>query len=169
MAFMFAYTLNGDGAGVLKDYPLDTTANYKTGAGTNDLKKGDLVFLSSGLLRRATAATATGLGIGVIEGGEFTGLAGAPYTAVNASQTAQVINTSKNPNGVGKVRSDKTASVYKIPVNSGVATNANIGLSYQIILDAAGDQKADLTLTTIPVVKVMDYTPDGKFVFVTLV
>jgi hypothetical protein len=31
MAFIFAYTLNGDGAGVIKDFPLDTAGNYGTG------------------------------------------------------------------------------------------------------------------------------------------
>jgi hypothetical protein len=50
----------------IKDYAFDTVANYKVtaGAGTNDMKKGDLVFLSSGLVRRAVAATATGTSFG---------------------------------------------------------------------------------------------------------
>jgi hypothetical protein len=167
MAFIFAYTLNGDGAGVIKDFTLDTAGNY----GTGGVKKGDLVIQSGGLLRKATAATTTGLGVGVIEGGEFTGLAGSPYTAVNASQTASAINTSRNPNGVGKVRSDKSASVYKVPVKNGqTAGSANVGISYGIFVDANQDQQVDLTVVASTLqAKVLDYTLDGKFVFVSLV
>jgi hypothetical protein len=172
MAFQYAYALDGSSTSNIKDFPLDTAANYKTGAGTNDVKKGDLVFLSGGLLRRATAATATGTSLGVLEGGEFLGLAGAPYTAVNSSFTASAIDTTKNPNGVGKVHIDK-ADVYRVPVDqtSGTitATNANVGQTYNILLDAAGDQKVNLNLQTVPTVKIIDFSKDGKTVFVTLV
>lgn len=175
MAFVFAYSLDGNHTNAIKDYPLDTAANYNTGAGTNGVKKGDLVFLSGGQLRRATAATATGTGLGIIEGQEFLGLVGAgqPYAATNSSFTAETVASNKYPNGVGKVRIDKSASVYRVPVNQAGATqtaaNSHIGASFNIILDAAGDQKVDLNLTTVPTVKVIDRSPDGKAVFVTLV
>jgi hypothetical protein len=172
MAFTFAYTLDGSTTSVVKDMPLDTVANYKTGAGTGDAKRGDLVFTSSGQLRRSIATTGTAYG--VLEGQEFLGLVaqGQPYAATNSSYTAEAVASTKYPNGVGKVRIDK-AAVYKVPVNQGgatqTATNANINVSYAIILDAAGDQKVDLNTTTTPAVKVIDYTKDGKSVFVTLV
>jgi hypothetical protein len=172
MAFVYAYSLDGDGAGVVKDYPLDTLANYQNGTGTNGVKKGDLVFLNAGLLRRVATGTASGSAIGVCEGGEFTGLVaqGQPYAAANSSFNANSINTTKNPNGVGKVRNDKISMVFKVPVKSGqTAANANIGVAYGIYTDAAGDQTVDLTNTTTTHVKVLDYTPDGKSVFVTLV
>lgn len=168
MAFQYAYALDGTASSNIKDIPLDTTANYKTGAGTNDMKKGDLIFLSAGLARRATAATPTGTLLGVVEGGEFTGLAGAPYTAVNSAFTASITSATKFPNGMCKAHMDKV-NVYRVPVNSGTITNANLGVAYNIILDAAGDQKLDITLTTVPACKVIDYTPDGKTAFVTIV
>ena len=171
MAFTFAYSLIADGATVVKDYALDTAGNY----GTGGVKKGDLVFLSSGLLRKTQAATATGTSIGVLEGQEFTGLVaqGQPYAATNASFNANAVNTTKNPNGVGKVRPDKATSVYKVPVRQAgavqTAANSHIGSSYNIILDANNDQQVDLNLQTASHVKVVDYTPDGKYVFVTIV
>jgi hypothetical protein len=175
MAFVYAYSMDGEGTNVIKDYSLDTVANYKTGAGTNDMKKGDLVFLTAGLLRRAIATTGTGTALGVIEGGEFLGLVGQgqPYAATNASFTSVALNTTKNPNGVGKVRADKSSCVYKVPVNQAGAiqtcTNTQVGTTFNIILDAAGNQSVDLNLSTAAHVKVVDYTPDGKSVFVTLV
>ena len=169
MAFIFAYTLDGTAALALKDLPLDTAANYKTGAGTNDLKKGDVVFQTAGLLRRN--AITTGTAIGVADGGGFFGLiaAGQPYAAVNASQTAEGINLSLNPNGIAKVRVDKGA-VYRVPAKAGqVATNANLGVAYALFVDAAGDQTVDLLTTTTPCVKVLDRSVDGKTLFVTLI
>jgi hypothetical protein len=50
MAFQYAYALDGSSTSNIKDYALDTAANYKSGAGTNDLKKGDLVVLAAGLV-----------------------------------------------------------------------------------------------------------------------
>lgn len=171
MAFQFAYSLIGDGTTVVKDYPLDTAGNY----GTGGVKKGDLVFLSSGLLRKTLAATATGTSLGVLEGQEFLGLVaqGQPYAATNASLIANAVDTTKNPNGVGKVRPDKATSVYKVPVRQAgakqTADNTDIGKALNIILDGNNDQQVDLNLTTVPHVKVVDYTPDGKYVFVTIV
>jgi hypothetical protein len=170
MAFTFAYDLTGDGTSVGKDFPLDTAGNY----GTGGVKKGDLVFLSSGLLRKAQAATATGTALGVLEGQEFLGLTqGSPYAAANASFIANAINTTKNPNGVGKVRNNKATSVFKVPVRQAgavqTATNTHLGSNYNIILDANNDQQVDLNLQTAAHVKIVDYTPDGKYVFVTLV
>ncbi len=175
MAFVFAYTLDGDSTGVVKDFPLDTAANYNVtaGAGTNGVTKGDLVFQVAGLLRRN--GTATGAGIGVLEGQEFTGLvaAGQPYAAVNSSFTASAIDATRYPNGVGKVRNDKSSTVFKVPVfQTGAvvtATNAHIGGSYCLGITAAGDQQVDLNTTTTPAVKVIDRSDDGKFVFVQLV
>lgn len=167
MAFTFAYDLTGDGTSVVKDFSLDTVANY----GTGGVKKGDLVFQNAGLLRKATAATASGTSLGVLEGQEFTGLIaqGQPYAATNSSFTASAINTTKNPNGVGKVRNNKATSVFKAPVKSGqTAANANLSVAYGLFVDANNDQQVDLTNTTATLVKVLDYTPDGKYVFVTL-
>jgi hypothetical protein len=168
MAFIFAYTLDGTSAVALKDFPLDTVANYKTGAGTNDLKKGDVVFQNAGLLRRNIVTTGTALG--VVDGGAFTGLvaAGQPFAATNASQTAEITNLAYVPNGIGKVRVDKTC-VYRVPVKAGqTATNANLGVNYALSLDAAGDQTVDITVLTTPTVKVIDRSVDGKTLFVTL-
>lgn len=170
MAFQYAYSLDGDGTNVVKDYPMDTVANFPLAKQT----KGTLVKLVSGLLQPVGAAG--GSGIGVFEGGEFIGLvaSGQPYaaTTANAGVLPNAINTTKNPNGVGKVRNDKTAAVFKVPVRqAGVtqtAANANIGVQYAIILNG-NDQQVDLNTTTTPSVTILDYTPDGKNVFVTLV
>lgn len=175
MAFQFAYSLDSEATNIIKDLPLDTAANYKVtaGAGTNDVKKGDLVFQNAGLLRRN--GTATGAGIGVIEGQEFTGLvaAGQPYAAVNSSFIASATDVTRYPNGVGKVRIDKSASVYRVPVlQSGAkqtATNAELGGTFCLGLTAAGDQQVDLNTTTTPAVKVLDRSADGKTLFVTLI
>ena len=172
MAFQFAYALNGDGTGVVKDFPLDTVANY----GNGGAKKGDLVINSSGLLRRAGITSTVASVVGVLEGQEFLGLVakGPPYAATNSSFTADAVDTSKNPNGVGKVRFDKTASVYKVPVaQSGAkqtATNADINGQFAIAI-VNGDQQVDLNNTagSTLLVKVIDFTTDGKYVFVTLV
>lgn len=167
MAFQFVYNLQGDGNNVVKDFPMDTLANFPLA----DQKKGTLVNQVSGLLRKVGAAG--GAGIGVFEGGEFTGLVaqGQPYAAVNSSFTAEATNTGKNPNGVGKVRIDKN-SVYKVPVyQTGAvvtATNAHLGGSYALNL-SSGDQQVDLNVTATPSVKVLDRSVDGKFVFVTLI
>jgi uncharacterized membrane protein len=167
MAFQFAYTLDGEAASPVKDFALDTAGNY----GTGGVKKGDLVFLSGGLVRKVQAATVANSGLGVIEGQEFVGLVapGQPYAATNTSFTAQAINTTKNPNGVGKVRADKSSVVYKVPVKSGqTAATANVGTAYGISLDGNNDQSVDLTVTATAQAKVIDYTTDGKFVYVTL-
>jgi hypothetical protein len=167
MAFQFAYTLDGEAASPVKDFALDTAGNY----GTGGVKKGDLVFLSGGLVRKVQAATVANSGLGVIEGQEFVGLVapGQPYAATNTSFTAQAINTTKNPNGVGKVRADKTSVVYKVPVKSGqTAATVNVGTAYGIALDGNNDQSVDLTVTATAQAKVIDYTTDGKFVYVTL-
>ena len=167
MAFQFAYDLTGDGTSVVKDFPLDTAGNY----GTGGAKKGDLVYQNAALLLKAGAATASGTSLGVLEGQEFLGLIaqGQPYAAVNSSFTASAINTTKNPNGVGKVRNNKATSVFKAPVKSGqTAANANLSVAYGLFVDANNDQQVDLTNTTATLVKVLDFTPDGKYVFVTL-
>jgi hypothetical protein len=167
MAFQFAYTLDGEAASPVKDFALDTAGNY----GTGGVKKGDLVFLSGGLVRKVQAATVANSGLGVIEGQEFLGLvaSGQPYAATNTSFTAQAINTTKNPNGVGKVRADKSSVVYKVPVKSGqTAATVNVGVGYGIALDGNNDQSIDLTVTATAQAKVIDYTTDGKFVYVTL-
>lgn len=167
MAFTLAYTLDADSADVIKDFALDTAANY----GTGYCLKGDLVLLSSGLLRKANATTTASGAFGVLEGGEFMGLVsqGQPYAAVNTSFTSQALNTTKYPNGIGKVRIDKTACVFKVPLKAGqTATNANIGVSYGLSVDANGDQTVDTTNTTYSLVKVIDFSADQKSVFVTV-
>jgi len=169
MAFEFAYSLDGNAALPIKDFAVDTLAGYKTAAGTNDAKKGDLVFLNAGLVRRNVVTT--GAALGVLEGLEFTGLVaqGQPYAATNASFSSKVTDLAANPNGVAKVRLDK-AAVYRVAVNTGqTATNANLGVSYAIAIDAAGNQTVDITTTTTPAVKIIERSADGKKVFVTLV
>lgn len=168
MAFQFAYKMDGQSVGVVKDFLLDTLTNYQNGTGTNGVKKGDLVILNNGLVRRA-ASTSTAA-IGVVEGTEFTGLVaqGQPYAATNSSFTAEAIDTTKYPNGVVKVRYHADA-VYRVPVKSGqTATNANIGNLYGIATDASGDQTVDLTNTTNTLVRIVEISKDGKTVFVTL-
>jgi hypothetical protein len=172
MAFVYVYSQDGDTANVIADQALDTASNYPNGTGTNGVTKGDLVFLASGLLKRAAVATASGSALGVLEGTEFTGLVaqGQPYAATNASGTASATNTTLFPNGVGKVRMDKSSCVYKVPVKSGqTAANTNVGVAYGIAVDATGDQTVDLTNTTTTHVKVVGRTDSGAHVFVQLV
>ena len=167
MAFIFAYTLDGDADVTIKDMPLDTTANY----GTGGLHKGDLVITNAGLLRKAGAATPSGTSVGVLEASEFTGLIaqGQPYAATNSSFIASAVDTTRYPNGMGKVRLDKTAVVYRVGVKSGqTLTNANLQASYGISVDANGDQTLDTTNTTATLAKVIDFSKDGKTAFVTL-
>jgi hypothetical protein len=173
MAFQFAYTLDGEAASPVKDFALDTAGNY----GTGGVKKGDLVVLNAGLLRKAAVNATTASTLGVIEGQEFLGLVapGQPYAATNTSFTAQAINTTKNPNGVGKVRADKTAVVYKVPVSQTgavqTAATSHVGATFAIAIDGNGDQTIDLNNTagSTQLVKVIDYGTTGKHVFVTLV
>lgn len=183
MALEFAYALDGSVISSIKDFPLDVagtaSSGYNTGisglTGTNPYfpKKGDLVYLNAGLLRKGYNV-ASPKSHGIIEGFEFTGIGQAAtstnpnnYAATNASSTASITNTTKYPNGLAKIRVE-TDSVYRVPVNSGTCGNANVGNSYNIVLGTDGDQKIDLTLSTNPVFKVVDYSPDGKTAFVML-
>jgi hypothetical protein len=166
MAFQFAYALDGEASSIIKDFPLDTTANY----GTGGMLKGDLVILNAGLLRKATATTTSGTSLGVTEGKEFTGISqGGDYAATNSSFTAKVTDTTNFPNGVGKVRIDKSSVIFRVPVKSGqTLSNANRGVSYGIFVDANNDQQLDTTNTTATLCKVIDFAPDGKTAFVQL-
>lgn len=183
MALEFAYSLDGSSVSNVKDFPLDAggtaSSGYNTGisglTGTNPYfpKKGDLVYLNAGLLRKSYNV-ASPKASGIIEGFEYTGIGQAAsatnpnnYAAANASNTSSVTNTTKYPNGIAKVRIESD-SVYRIPVNAGTAGNANVGNSYNVVLDTTGDQKIDLTLSTNPVFKVVDYSPDGKTAFVMM-
>lgn len=174
----FAYSLDGSDVMEIKDYPLDTwataAAGYNTGIAGNSAapKKGDLVYLSSGKLRRCADAAGQ-KPLGIIEGFEFTGLGGAATSvypidnsASNASFIASVTDATKYPNGVGKVRTANSA-VYRIP---GAAVGAaNVGVAYGITIAANGDQSIDLTDTVNTVVKVIDYSKDGKTAYVVAV
>lgn len=167
MAFQFAYSLDGSAVSNVKDFPLDTLANYKSGAGTNDVKKGDGVLLNAGLIRRQANVASPKI-IGVVEGVEFTGLVaqGQPYAATNSSFTASATDTTRYPNGVVKVRIESD-SVYRIPLKTGqTATNANVGVAYGLSLDAAGDQTVDITNVSNLAVKIVDISKDGKTAFV---
>lgn len=172
MAFQFAYSLDGAAVATVKDFPLDTLANYQSGAGTNGYKKGDGVLLSAGLVRRQANAASPKI-IGVVEGFEFLGLvaSGQPYAAVNSGQTFQGTDTTKYPNGVAKIRIESD-SVYKVPVfQTGAvvtAANSHVGGSYGLGLTAAGDQQVDLNNTTNLAVKIVDRSLDGKTVFVVV-
>jgi hypothetical protein len=169
MSLEFAYSLDGSAVSNIKDFALDTAANYKAAGGTNDVKKGDLIYLdaTTGLVRR-TGAT-TNKAIGVLEGTEFLGLvaSGQPFAATNASLTASAVDTTRYPSGVAKIRTESD-SVYRIPVNTGTVTNANLGKAYGVILDAAGDQKLDTSNVTQTVLKVIDFSKDGKTAFVMM-
>lgn len=170
MAFVFAYSLNGEPASNIMDFPLDTLSNYQNGTGTNGVTKGDLVFLKTGLVERAGATTTTAPA-GVVEGTEFMGLVaqGQPYAATNSSFIASALNTTVYPNGVVKLRVD-ASSVYEAPLVAGqTATNANLGVAYGIACDANGNQHVDTTNTTDTLVKVVALNPaDNTKVFVTL-
>lgn len=169
MAFSFAKSLDAYPISNIMDFPLDTPTNYIGGVGTQGATKGDLVYLSSGLLRR-TQNVATPKAIGIIEGLEFNGLIaqGQPYAAVNTAQTASVTNSTLYPNGMAKVRVESD-SIYRVPLKSGqTATNANIGGQYGIAQGASGDQTVDLTQVTNIVVKVVGFSADAKTVFCVL-
>jgi hypothetical protein len=176
MALEFARTLDGSDGMQIQDFALDTwavaAAGYNQGITGNSAapKKGDLVYLSAGKLRRCADAAGQEP-IGIIEGFEFVGLGG-PATAtnpvdnsaVNAAFTASVTDTTRYPNGVAKVRTANNA-VYRIPVVT-TAGLANVGIAYGITVAATGDQSLDLTETTNTVVKVVDYSKDGKTAYV---
>lgn len=160
MAFEVAYSLQGDVLSPAKDFPLD--AAYGT---PNKAIKGDLVTLTAGLAKRT--ASAGGTATGVLVGREFMGLVpqGQEYAATNASITAANL---ANANGTGKIILDKSI-VYRVS-GSATATKANIGKSYAILTNGTtGDQTVNLALETTPSVKVVDISPDGAKVFVTLV
>lgn len=156
MAFEFMYTLANTTAPNVNDLPLDTLTNYQNTTGTNGVKRGDLVFIdaTSGLVKRSKAGAGI-LATGVLEGSEFMGLVGAgqPYAATQASFTAEALNTTKFPNGVGKVNVDKT-SVYRVP-SSAAVTPAHIGKVYGILNGGTGDQTVNLADTTNTAVKVI--------------
>lgn len=163
----FAYGLDGDSSNSIKDLPLDTLVNYQNAVGSNGYKKGDLVYLNAGLLRRSKDIATPPKAIGILEGLEFLGMVGQgqPYAATNASVTADAVNTTKYPNGVGKVRIYNDA-VYRIPLKAAqTATNANIGVSYGIFQNATtGDQQLDLTNTANPQLKVVGFSGNNAFV-----
>lgn len=179
MALEFAYTLDGTDAMEVKDFPLDTwavaAAGYNAGIAANSAapKKGDLVYLSGGKLRRAADAAGQ-KPVGIIEGFEFVGLGG-PATltnpvdnsAANTAFTASVTDTTRYPNGLAKVRTANDA-VYRIPVVT-TAGAANVGVAYGITIAATGDQSLDLTDTVNTVLKVVDYAPGGKIAYVVAV
>lgn len=156
MAFEYLYSLDGTIAPVVNDFALDTLSNYQNTTGTNGVKRGDLVFIdaTSGLIKRSKAGAGV-LATGVLEGQEFMGLvaAGQPYAATQASFTAEAINVTKNPNGVGKVNIDKM-TVYKVPASAAV-TAAHLGKVYGILNAASGDQSVNLADTTNTCVKVI--------------
>lgn len=166
--FVYSYTLPGDATSVVVDLPLDTLTNYKNAVGTNGYTKGDAVTTAAGLLKRSKDGATPPKITGVLEGIEFLGLAdGGTYAATNASFNASAIDPVAFPNGVGKVRMDSNA-VYRVPVRTGVAANANLQVSYGLFQDATGDQTVDLANVANAQVKVIGFTKDGKSVFVTL-
>jgi hypothetical protein len=167
MAFSFAYSLDGSGVSSIQDFALQTTTLYKASAGTNDYKRGDLVALdATGKLVRANAASTKA--IGILEGQEFLGLVaqGQPYAAARSSFNDSAQDTTKYPNGVGKVRVESD-SVYRVPI-SGTAASVIVGAAYNIILDAAGDQKLNQALQTVPLVKVVDVDVANAIAYVTM-
>jgi hypothetical protein len=167
MAFSFAYSLDGSGISSIQDFALNTVALYQSGSGTNGYKKGDLVALdATGKVIRANAASTKA--IGVVEGFEFLGLvaSGQPYAATRASFNDSSQDTTKYPNGVVKVRVE-TDTVYRLPI-SGTASSVIVGAAYNIILDAAGDQKLNQALQTVPLVKVVDVDVPNAIAYVTM-
>lgn len=173
MAFIMAYSMTGDLASPIKDLPLDTNTNYLNGAsGVTAPKKGDLVMMTaSGLVKRCKAG-AIGAGnaiIGVLESKEFMGLVaqGQPNAAVNSSFASEALNTTKFPNGVGKVRMDKQV-VYKVALKA-AAADPVLNLAYGIAVDGTtGDQTVDTADTTNTYVTIVDYDATSKMCWVTL-
>lgn len=147
----FAYSLNSEQAGVVKDFVL---------AAAGGAKKGELVRLnSSGLAEKALASG--NKGFGVVEGTEFTGLAqGGEYAATNASKTASVTGVAT---GVVKVRTDNS-SVYRIAISAGSPV---IGGSYDIAVDGTTGVQTLVGTTSHPQLKVVDIV--GTTAFVTVV
>lgn len=164
MAFLFAYTLTGDSANVIKDVPVDTAGNFAVA----NRKKGTLVKMVAGLAQAAGTGAAGVGGIGVMEGEEFTGLIaqGQPYAAKNTSFTASITDTTAFPNGMVKVRMDKT-SVYKVK-GSVAAANSHIGGQYGITL-TAGDQTVNIADTTNKVVTVVGVDIPNNWLYVTII
>lgn len=172
----FAYALDAGNASEIKDFPLDswatTAVGYNQGiTGVSAApKKGDLVYLNAGKLRRAYDAASL-KGIGIVEGFEYVGIGG-PATGANpvdssvanASFIASVTDATRYPNGIAKVRVANQA-VYRIPA-SGALSNANVGVAYGLTVSAAGDQTLDLTETTNTYFKVVDFK--GTTAYVTL-
>lgn len=174
MALEFAYSLDGSGISNIKDFPLDvqnsSAAGYNNGITScaAPAKKGDLVYLNAGLLRRCYAAASL-KAIGIVEGLEFLGLAqGGLYAATNANGgfAVNAQDITKNPNGVGKVRVESD-SVYRITA-SGALAAANVGVSYGVTVNTTtGDQTLNLADTTNAVLKVIDYVGTTAYVTVS--
>jgi hypothetical protein len=185
MSLEFAYGLDGASSSSIKDFPLDTQGTASTGynvgisgltaPGAYYAKKGDVVFLTAGKLQK-TYNVASPKAVGVVEGFEFTGLVpqgtlqpGASYAAANVYPFSSAQDTTKYPNGLAKVRIE-TDSVYRAPVKAGqTVTNAMIGGSYNISIDAAtGDQSVDTSLSTNVVFKVVDTDTRNNKLFVIM-
>lgn len=147
MALEFAYALNSELTGVIKDFDVATAG---------DAKKGDLVRLNATTGKVEQAAAAGVKGFGVVEGTEFLGLGqGGTYAATAASATASASATTI------KVRVDGT-SVYRIPFTG----TPVIGGSYDIAV-ASGDQTLNAAATTNPQLKVVDIK--GSVAYVTII
>lgn len=175
MAFEFAYSLDGSAISSIADMPLDTigtsSSGYNAGiANTVKPQKGDCVFLSGGKIRKQYDVAAP-KALGVIEGFEFLGLANnGDFAATNSSFTSGATDTTKYPNGIAKIRIEGD-SVYRVSPKSGqtVATS-NIGNGYNIFVDTANNnnQLIDITLSTNPVVKVVDVDLKNNKLFVVV-
>lgn len=169
-SFEFAYSLDGSAVATIKDFPLAAAATYKSGAGTNDATRGDLVALSAGTLVRAIATTSKA--IGVLEGLEFTGLVaqGQPYAATNVATTSKIVGDARFVNGIGKIRIEGD-SVYRTSPKSGqTAAQSMVGTAYAIFLDAAGNQTIDTSVANPATsqVKVVDVDTVRNLLYVVV-
>lgn len=137
----FAYSFND--SLVVKDYEAD--AAYTP-------KKGDFVVVNgSGKIVKLVALTGTTV-TGMVEGGEFTGLAeGNQYAATNASSTA---DASKKK--IVKVRVGKEV-VYRIPKGDATVVGSAVGI------DANGAANVGATAKPFKVVEI-----EGAYAFVQI-
>lgn len=165
MALVFAYGLDGDSPGSLKDFTPaqagDTDAtNTSAAAGVYAAHKGDIVAFND-QNRVAGAVVAATSVIGVCEGGNFLGLAtGGTYAATSA-----MTGTNSQKSAIAKVRTAYNA-VYRINYTG---TDPVIGSSHPFKI-VSGDYQLDTadTVGSTKLLKVVDVDTVNKNAFVTI-
>jgi hypothetical protein len=147
MAFVFAYTLDGDVTSPVLDFA--PNSGYTP-------KKGDVVKLNgSGEVIAGQAGASDTAVLGVCEGANFTGLvSGTPTVSTN------------NPGNLAKVRIDG-ACVYRIPLKA-AASAPVVGTKYGTAL-VSGDFQLDTAVTTTGAIyRTVSYDANTRNVFVQI-